>query len=255
MDTLRAIPSRMLNVALAYAARGWPVFPCKPGAKVPATPRGFHDASTQERDIWSWWAASPWANVAIATGAPAVDVLDVDVKNGGNGFETFNRLKRAGMLSGAMTLIRTPSGGLHVYFAGSGQRSGSLPKCNVDFKAVGGYVLAPPSVVGDGTYEVLDARAECDGIDWAAAVRLLDPLRLTRRSRGRRGGGVERLALWVARQGEGNRNKALFWAACRAIEDGQSASLPELVGAAVDAGLSEREARRTVDSALRNAGP
>lgn len=246
--------SGMLDAALGYAARGWPVFPCRPGAKVPATPRGFRNASTLERDVRSWWAASPEANVAIATGAPAVDVLDLDVKDGGNGFEAFNRLKRAGMLSGAMTLIRTPSGGLHVYYAGSGQRSGSLHRYRVDFKAAGGYVLAPPSVVGAGTYEVLDSRAGGAGIDWAAVVRLLDPPRPARpnRRRGRRGVGVEQLAAWLARQCVGNRNKALFWAACRAIEGGQAANLPTLVGAAVDAGLTEREARRTVDSAFRN---
>src|ERR1022692_4899160 len=31
----------MLRAALAYARLGWPVFPCWPGEKVPATRRGF----------------------------------------------------------------------------------------------------------------------------------------------------------------------------------------------------------------------
>ena len=36
----------MLRQALAYARRGWPVFPCLPGQKIPATtarlPRRHH---------------------------------------------------------------------------------------------------------------------------------------------------------------------------------------------------------------------
>ena len=30
-----------LGQVLAYAARGWPVFPCLPGQKIPATKHGF----------------------------------------------------------------------------------------------------------------------------------------------------------------------------------------------------------------------
>ena len=54
---------------------------------------------------------------------PAVDVLDVDIKPDGSGFAAFNRVKRAGLLTGASGLVRTRSGGLHVYFAGTAQRS------------------------------------------------------------------------------------------------------------------------------------
>jgi Bifunctional DNA primase/polymerase, N-terminal len=36
----------VLGQAFAYAALGWPVFPCKPGRKVPNTEHGFLDATT-----------------------------------------------------------------------------------------------------------------------------------------------------------------------------------------------------------------
>lgn len=57
----------------------------------------------------------------------------------------------------------------------------------------------------------------------------------------------------MARQPEGNRDNALFWAACRAAEAGVQDFEP-LVTAAVSAGLSEREAARTVLSAQRTVG-
>jgi hypothetical protein len=56
------------------------------------------------------------------------------------------------------------------------------------------------------------------------------------------------LAAHVARQLEGNRDNALFWAACRAAEAG-TPDLTPLVDAAVSAGLPEVQARRTVRSA------
>ena len=39
----------VLRRALAYADRGWPVFPCQPGQKIPATPHGYRDATTDPR--------------------------------------------------------------------------------------------------------------------------------------------------------------------------------------------------------------
>src|SRR5579859_4487703 len=75
---MTADPEQTLSQAMAYARRGWPVFPCQPGAKMPATRHGFRDATTDPQQIRWWWDRQPAANVAIATGAPGPDVLDVD---------------------------------------------------------------------------------------------------------------------------------------------------------------------------------
>jgi hypothetical protein len=251
-----------LGQALAYAAAGWPVFPARPDnpecqggpgceCKQPFPgSRGCRGASASPRLIRAWWQARPDANVAIATGSPGPDVLDVDVKPDGSGFPAFNRLKQAGLLAGALALVRTPSGGLHAYYLGTGQPNGKLPAHHLDFRGDGGYVLAPPSRVHGKPYELLDHRLSTGRqIDWQAIRRLLDPPRPARR-RGRRAGDLSRLVAWVEHLNEGDRNDGLYWAACRAAETGHD-DLGGLVDAAVTAGLSEAEARRTVASAAR----
>ena len=109
-----------LRQALAYARRGWPVFPCLPGQKIPATRHGFRDATTDEQQITEWFGRGFTWNLAIATGAPGPDVLDVDQHGpDGTGFPAYARLRRAGLLTGASAYVRTPSGGLHAYFTGT----------------------------------------------------------------------------------------------------------------------------------------
>ena len=46
--------STRLGQALAYAARGWPVFPCQAGQKIPATAHGHLDATTDPGQITAW---------------------------------------------------------------------------------------------------------------------------------------------------------------------------------------------------------
>ena len=252
----------VLGQALAYADARWPVFPVRPdnpecpGGRdceckrpYPHT-RGCLAASVSPRLIRAWWQHWPGSNVAIATGWPGPDVIDVDVHESGSGWAAFNRLKSAGLLAGALALVRTPSGGLHAYYLGSAQRNGKLARHHLDFRGAGGYVLAPPSRVHGKPYELLDHRAGTGGqIDWQAIRQLLDPP--PARPRRHRAGDLSRLAAWVGSLPEGNRNDGLFWAASRAAEDGHD-DLRDLVDAAVQAGLSEAEAARTVASARRH---
>ena len=39
-----------LRQALAFATSGWPVLPCLPGQKVPATAHGYRDATTDQQE-------------------------------------------------------------------------------------------------------------------------------------------------------------------------------------------------------------
>ena len=252
------VTAPVLTAALRYTAAGWPVLPCWPGRKEPhgsLVPHGLKNATTDPAVIGRWWMECPAANVAIATGEPGPDVLDVDMKPGGSGFAAFGQLQRAGLLSGASAIVRTPSGGMHVYYQGTGQGNGRLPRHFLDFRSRGGYVVAPPSTVDGRAYEVVEKRAASGRLDWQSVRTFLDPPHpASARPAHTAPADVASLAGWVAGLPEGNRNDGLFWAACRAVDAGVS-DLAELVAAAVSAGLPEREALRTVASAERTARP
>lgn len=244
-----------LRQALVYAARGWPVFPCAPGQKIPATPHGYRDATTDPGQIIAWYALRPECNLAIATGAPGPDVLDVDEHGpAGNWFAALIKLRDARLLDDAAAYVRTPSGGMHAYFAGSDQRNGHLPADHLDFRSAGGYILAPPSTVGGKPYRVLWEPGGRSGLNWDMVTRLLQPQQ-ERRHRPRQpqaaNGDLGHLVRWVAAQPEGNRNAGLYWAANRALETDPGADLSSLADAARQAGLPDAEITRTLDSARR----
>ncbi len=138
----------MLESAIELAELGYPVFPCVPGAKRPATANGLKDATTDVARIEAFWTAHPAANVAIAT--EGLFVLDVDGAD--NPWLTPDRA--IDLARGVLSL--TPSGGRHYIFrqpAGASFRNtaGKLaPK--IDTRANGGYILVAPSVVDGKAY-------------------------------------------------------------------------------------------------------
>lgn len=145
----------LLESALWYARHGWPVFPCRPDAKTPATAHGLHNATTDEATIRAWWQRSPNANIGINCGASGLVVVDLDVKNGAKGLDTWATLHTELGIDDHTPTVATPTKGLHLYYAASGQQvrnsAGKLGQ-GVDVRAAGGYVVAPPSRTPDGEY-------------------------------------------------------------------------------------------------------
>ena len=243
-----------LRQALAHAARGWPVFPCQAGQKTPATAHGYRDATTDPDQITAWFTRNPHQNLAIATGAPGPDVLDVDDHGpAGNGYPALAKLSRAGLLDSASAYVRTPNGGLHAYFTGSAQRNGHLPAHHLDFRSRGGYVLAPPSQIDGKPYHLIRTLNADGALDWGAVTALLEPQRQIARPQPSTAPDrdLSHLARWVASQQQGNRNAGLFWAANRALEADPAADLSPLAAAARQAGLEDKEITRTLNSARK----
>ena len=220
-----------------------------------------HDARTPGRDDrprpdTAVVVRNPDRNVAIATGAPGPDVVNVDHHGeADNGFAARNRAKREGLVDDPLAVVKTPGSGLQAYFQGTDQRSAKLTGQHLDFRSTGGYVLAPPSAVGGRRYEVVQHQPSAATVDFGAVRRLLEPERRPGRAQHvpqpSRPREVRHLAEWVGAQPEGNRNDGLFWAANRAIEAGDTATLDAIARAARSAGLAEREVNRTIRSALR----
>lgn len=174
----------LADVALACAARGWPVFPLRPRGKQPA--RGFTNwegnATTDPGKIRPYWTYAPY-NVGIACGPARLVVLDLDKpKPGeapppewagqpgiGDGADVLAALcEKAGRPFPFDTLtVSTRRGGIHLYFtAPPGLRLGNTNGRHrnglgwlIDTRAHGGYVVAPGSYAalrdGTGPYAVI----------------------------------------------------------------------------------------------------
>ena len=263
---LRASGASTLAAAARHlAVAGVPVFPCAPLGKHPYTPRGFHDASTDPAEVEAWWARIPEANLGVPTGkASGMVVVDVDVHGPTDGRLAFDQAVEAGLVGGWSLLVRTPTGGMHAYYRarpGVEQRSWQAARAGIDFRGDGGYIIVSPSVriINEMPirYEITQISDDpAAGLDSARLRDFLDPRPGPVLRPGRalvRIGDVERLASWVAGQGEGERNRSLFWAACRLAENGVAASDARdvLVAAARQPGFDEREIARTVNSAYR----
>ncbi|MER8000236.1 bifunctional DNA primase/polymerase [Streptomyces sp. NPDC095613] len=172
-------------------------------------------------------------------------------------------------------IVLTPSGGRHIWLAGPPDvvvpNSASRLAPGIDVRGAGGYLVGPGSVTARGAYRLAPGTA---GLPPAPCPRALvhllvpPPPRPQEPSRSQAPssapssapspapshghGRGEGLVRFVRAAHEGQRNTRLFWAACRAYENGFGQELVEpLVDAAVRTGLAEHEARATVASAAR----
>jgi Bifunctional DNA primase/polymerase, N-terminal len=258
--------SRNGDAAARYAQAGWRVFPCRPNqadcaaqescaCKAPLTRHGVDDATTDLAAVQRFWDRHPDANVAIATGGQGPVVLDVDVSHGRPGYASLNEAIRADLVPQPMMTVRTPSGGLHLYYpATPGQRNGSLPDRGLDWRAERGYILAPPSAVHGRPYVLVSRDASVTSIDLLALRNHFQPPAKRPAWQPRDGQrDAAGLAGWVARLQPGNRNSGLWWAAWRAAQVGDHQAIEQIARAAASTGLGPAEIDRTIASARRAA--
>ena len=133
--------STLHAAARAYAEAGIPVFPCSVSGKKPITENGFYDATTDLAKIDAWWSENDF-NLAICPEDAGLFVVDVDPGADPAIHAQFPETYR----------VRTPRGGWHFYFEGSGKTTSNKLAEHIDTRGVGGYVLVPPSVTKNGAY-------------------------------------------------------------------------------------------------------
>lgn len=154
MESMRNI--ELGAAAYEYASNGWPVFPLAKHSKAPAIPKakggkGFKDATTDRKRIEKWWDRHPEHNIGLATGH-MFDVIDVDTKDSdGNpchdGVHSFMELLDAHKVPECHAVAVTASGGTHLYVKPTGKRNYAGIRPGIDYRGLGGYVVAPPSLL------------------------------------------------------------------------------------------------------------
>lgn len=239
---------------------GYAVFPCLPN-KAPAIPGpgGYKHATTNPEEIARLWRKYPAPLIGIATGARSgVSVLDVDQKHA-----TARAWWRAHLdqLLPCRT-YETLGGGLHLHML---DPEGEVPTttgriCHgVDTRGEGGYAIYWPAIGFPclAGLPCLDHSPPAPWPQWLLA-ELNRPAPVPRRAAPPRPPDEHSLAGLVRRVAsavEGERNAVLFWAACRCVERHMNPSEIEalILPAALSAGLTEIEARRTIKSAMGRA--
>ncbi|MFD3512609.1 bifunctional DNA primase/polymerase [Streptomyces sp. NPDC058657] len=235
--------------------------PCRGECGLPG--HGVYDASTDPAVVRALFAAAPRATgYGIACGSPPHHLIgiDLDTKHGDDPVAALEQLGRAHdfALPPTVTVV-TPSGGRHLWLTGPSDlavpNSASRLAPGIDIRGAGGYLVGPGSLTRHGVYRLAPGTAQLPAALCPPPLLAL----LTRRPRRpppapltcgyARGHG---LVEFVRAAREGQRNTRLFWAACRAYENGLGETLaPALTEAALHCGLTLTEARSTLASAAR----
>ena len=157
----------VLQTALSYAKQDIRVIPIKQGEKRPPMV-GWQNAATSDPATITEWFTGTFRDcgLGIATGEfrdRYLVVIDIDDRETYKGSDTLNDLEQLhGKLPDTVEVI-TGSGGRHIYFLTDqpirNEASGRLG-IGIDIRAIGGQVLAPPTVHPNGrTYEWVEGRS------------------------------------------------------------------------------------------------
>jgi hypothetical protein len=148
-----------LDSALAWAARGFPVFPLVENGKDPLPGSNGHlDATTDPARINAMWRDYTTGglleyNIGCSPRDGRHVIVDLDVKDARNGIG--NYLALGGEIDGLV--VRTPSGGLHVYLSTPRDTKNTIGEIavGIDTRGSGGYGVAPGSIIDGVAYEVI----------------------------------------------------------------------------------------------------
>ncbi|MFI9343131.1 bifunctional DNA primase/polymerase [Streptomyces sp. NPDC052773] len=223
---------------------------------------GVYDASTDPDRVRALFAAAPWATgYGIACGLPPHHLIgiDLDTKSGTDASAALRELALRHLFTIPPTVVvTTPSGGRHLWLTGPPDvvvpNSAGRLAPGIDVRGAGGYLVGPGSRTEHGAYGTAPGTAHLPPATCPPALLrlLLPPPHTPTRPSPSSGDHGQGLIHFVLSAHRGQRNTRLFWAACRAYENGIGPDLvAPLVDAACTTGLTEREARATIASAAR----
>ena len=267
--------------ALIYAQQGVRIFPCNL-EKRPLVKDWFNAASADENQISEWWNQNPEALIAIPM--KLIDCLTVDCDRHSpdeDGVALFNKMIADNAPLPEHPTIKTANNGEHHIFRQPKEKIGNrvialgLETRGFKLENDGGYIIAPATMLPDGRgwriaagspsfLKSLKANTIPQPPRWLVNICRPPTIERVHHSAGRCSkddtGWLRALVRTVANAPHGERNRLLFWAACRAgegVRDGKTSedfAISVLIEAAAHAGLPRSEARPTIYSALRTAG-
>lgn len=246
------------NTAISLIDLGYWVHELRPNCKRPASAHGCKDA-TRDKSVVSRWPTD--CNIGIASGHPFADgqllVFDADTKQGEQ------LLRWYGLVPTVVTRK-----GWHAYtIAPSGMQFSNKVRAlsGVDIRTMGGYLLAPGSVVEGHRYAFVGP-VQTAPASLLCKVEKQEPLPVVRvepryGEPTRKGlGALKKVARDLASVGPGARNQTLFNDTCwlyRLALEGE-VSMTDVDGfvtaAASGLGLPQWEIRRTLASARKKVG-
>ncbi len=156
--------SKNLQAALQYARdRNFSIIPIRGDKKPYISWSEYQKRRATPEELKKWWGKYPDAMIGIVTGEiSGIFVVDCDSREG---YEALQKLIPDNLI---LPVARTPRGGWHLYFlmpkdckltVGAGIMPG------VDFRAEGGYIIAPPSVNADGKGYTWQGGLSLDEVD------------------------------------------------------------------------------------------
>ena len=147
------LPDYIQNAKDLASMTGWELFPTNPELKTPCIKNPFGKATNDLKEVVKLFRRFPGAGIGIPTGPMnQITVIDIDRKNGIDGWSNFKKLRTDIVNSG---VVRTPSGGLHLYFdTGHQEIPNSVSKIapGIDVRGAGGYVQGANTVTREGRY-------------------------------------------------------------------------------------------------------
>lgn len=147
--------NKLFKSAIEYVKHGWAVIPLKPHSKIPATPHGVKDATTNIKQVQKWWAQCPDYNIGIACGEKSngllVIDLDIDEDKGLNGYENLCEWEQEHDEFPETVQSITGRGGYQLFYKSDQNYKNSVRIIDgVDIRSEGGYVVVPPSIHPNG---------------------------------------------------------------------------------------------------------
>lgn len=161
-----------LQAALAWAERGFPVFPLAPNTKEPIH-KDWPNVATTDFDTISRMWRDPVLRTEhdynIGTLCNDMVVVDVDVKDGKDGHNQY--LQLGGHYE--TLVVQTPTRGYHCYFVGPDSANAPVA-ADVDIRSHNGFVVAPGSTIDGVPYTIVTDR-EPSYVPDGVSQRLRDP--------------------------------------------------------------------------------